>query len=624
MTLKSLNKKFAIASIGLLAAVSLGGAALNLSTVVNAADTQDQISNGTVIINAQQAAPNTAATTNNNGTDTDTGTGTTTPGASGGSAIGNQGTTKNDGTTQTVTGGTMANVTFTATSITPKTTASAMVPGDTSTYTAGSSTPVTTNANGVAEFDKLADGYYDFHQVTTVNGIATVADFIVQVNSEDSTAGTVNVYPKLDMSKSSGVTDTVTTNATSNDGSTNTPNSVVAPSVTDLNGDGTTQDENATFSTDNGLTAADGSANTTTAGAGDKVYFNVNSVFDSSMVNNGNGSNVYGTYTITDTLPSTVTAGTPTVSYTDTSGNYLGTLVSGADYNYDASTGAITLTSSGMDKLETAIAANGGSTGSNVGQVIINAQYSATVNGGTVGQVQDSATTAITNAYGAVLSTTTPIVTTVNVGGLDFTKTDGTNPITASGATFTLVKAASQADAIALVEANSASFTNTATFTPSKMTLGSASFVTGDTTGTADTTATTAITVTTSNGTAAFTGLNLVDNNVDQYNTDNYYAVEVKAPTGYQLPAATTGDNVFGQKNATINYGSSTGGQTALLADTTPTATDNEIANQKPFALPFTGGEGLAGIVIIASVAGLAAFAIRRRKNADEEVHEVK
>lgn len=58
----------------------------------------------------------------------------------------------------------------------------------------------------------------------------------------------------------------------------------------------------------------------------------------------------------------------------------------------------------------------------------------------------------------------------------------------------------------------------------------------------------------------------------------------------------------------------------AVKASTSPQATDITITNSKPFALPFTGGEGLAGIIAIASVSGVVAFTIKRRKGNEEEV----
>lgn len=175
-----------------------------------------------------------------------------------------------------------------------------------------------------------------------------------------------------------------------------------------------------------------------------------------------------------------------------------------------------------------------------------------------------------------------------------------------AGATFTVVRADNKEDAQDFVEANAAYFNNSASGgTVTNLTSSKAAFVTGDTSGNATTSATAPVTFTTGkDGIATFNGLNLVDNNTDGSNTTNYYLVEVAAPTGYQLPSVTTAANLTG----------------AVTASTAPAATDTTITNNKPFALPFTGGQGLAGIIAIATVSGVIAFAIKRRKDNEEEV----
>ena len=211
MTFKSINKKFALASLGLLAAATLAGAGTGL---VNAKTTnvKDQISNGEVAIYAQSAAGNTSGTTNNDNTNPDTGIANN---QTGGQA-GNSGTTKNDGSQQSTLEGTspsvMSNVTFSAT----KYTGTGVPTGVTDPLFSGSAVTATSDTSGLADFTGLTNGYYLFHQVTTVNGITTVGDFIVQVNTSDSQAGIVNVYPKLDMSSSAGLSDVATTNADDN------------------------------------------------------------------------------------------------------------------------------------------------------------------------------------------------------------------------------------------------------------------------------------------------------------------------------------------------------------------------------------------------------------------------
>ncbi|MDR9867436.1 hypothetical protein RI092_06345 [Lactococcus cremoris] len=200
--------------------------------------------------------------------------------------------------------------------------------------------------------------------------------------------------------------------------------------------------------------------------------------------------------------------------------------------------------------------------------VHLNIIIPSTVKTAVVGSAKDSATTAITNAYGADLSTTAAVQSTLNVGGLDMTKTDASTSAALKGATFTVVRADNKADAQAFVIANAAYFNNSAAGgSVTNPTSAKAAFVTGDSNGNASTTATTPVTFTTGeDGIATFSGLNLVDDNTDTTNTSNYYLVEVAAPKGYQLPAPNTAANLTG----------------AVTASTAPTATDTTITNSKP------------------------------------------
>ena len=75
----------------------------------------------------------------------------------------------------------MANVTFSAT----KYTGTGVPTGVADSAFNGAKVTATSAPSGLADFTGLADGYYLFHQVTTVNGITTVGDFIVQVNHND-------------------------------------------------------------------------------------------------------------------------------------------------------------------------------------------------------------------------------------------------------------------------------------------------------------------------------------------------------------------------------------------------------------------------------------------------------
>lgn len=605
MKLNSLNKKFALASVSLLTISTLAGFGGLVNVNAKTTVVTDQVSNGEVAIYAQSAAGNAVATTNNDGTNPDTGVANN---QTGGQA-GNTGTTKNDGSQQSSLEGStpsvMANVTFSAT----KYTGTGVPTGVADSAFNGAKVTATSAPSGLADFTGLADGYYLFHQVTTVNGITTVGDFIVQVNHNDSQAGIVNVYPKLDMSSSAGLGTSATTNADDNfNGST--PNQIANPNATgDSDQTLTNSDNNAgNENLANGTWVNNGdNQNTTTAAAGNTVSWNVNTVFDSSQTNNGNGTTgVTGTYVVTDQLPnnlvdsSTAAEGTVIVNVTDGSGAKVGTLTATTDY---------TVTNDGNGKIIVTLTPVGQQHAASLlgnADGALNIIIPSTVKTAVVGSAKDSATTAITNAYGADLSMTAAVQSTLNVGGVDMTKTGASTSDALKGATFTVVRADNKADAQAFIIANAAYFNNSAAGgSVANPTLAKAAFVTGDSNGNASTTATTPVTFTTGeDGIATFSGLNLVDDNTDTTNTSNYYLVEVAAPKGYQLPAPNTAANLTG----------------AVTASTAPTATDTTITNSKPFALPFTGGQGLAGIIAIATVSGVVAFAIKRRKDNEEEV----
>lgn len=519
----------------------------------------------------------------------------------------------------------MSNVVFTATQWTGTSApASSDVDGTSENWSTTPAQTVVTNAKGLADFTNLADGYYLFQQTTTVNGIATVRPFIVQVNHSDSQAGVVNVYPKLDISSSSmlGTLATVSKGTVINNYNTNNPNDVdtnssngtvsattgSAAAAQNLknsdNNAGNAADANGSW----GYDATGDNANTTTAGMGDTVNWNVNTVFDSSQTNNNtitkdsNNTAVAptGSYQVIDKLPSNVTLSgtTITVNYTKSDGTAGSlTLTQGTDFTV-GSDNTVTITLSPAEQQQ--IAKDLGNTDGALNFVI-----PTTITTATPGTYQDSPSTLITNAYGADLSTkaTSDNVSTINVGGVDFTKTDGTNPITnvAKGAKFVLVKAKNLKAAQDFEK--TLTISSTGEITDGNVSNDTAELVNTD--GTVPTTASavSVVTMNTADGSVgSWSGLNLVDNNTDKTNTDNYYVVELVSPTGYVLPDTGTAANVFSVK-----------------ADTTPAASDSSVANKKPFILPFTGGEGLTGIIIIATVAGLAAFAIRRRRDNEEE-----
>ncbi|AYF99972.1 beta strand repeat-containing protein [Lactococcus allomyrinae] len=669
-TVKSLNRNVALSCVTLLTITTLGGALLT-TTAAFAAST------GEIIINAQSAAPQMT----NDGTQTGNANIGQTSGAGG---QGNTSGTTNDGSDQSTldANSTMANVTFSATPITPdtasgKTAANMVAPtlasdGTTSTTGAGyvtnnsvnSGNPynATTNSNGVATLSSLPNGYYLVQQETKVGGVYEIQPFIVNVDGNTgsttnptSPGAVTNVYPKLDLTTTMNTQNTAVTDA--KDAVTNTLNNNTAtlndlsPATSAKTGALNTPTLNQSDLTD--LNTSD-TGNTTTAAGGNQVSFNLNTSFDSSQVTNAatgsttsisytdsSGNNyITGNYGITDILPTDsstkqqlatlnnnltgdVTSDITIPSIVITTGDDAGkdlllSLTPNVDYkatSTDGKTITITLTSQGQVDIANQIAI---ATGTPVGQIsgTLNIQVATTVPTTAVGSAMNLVTTNVTNAFGTTLTTgsagNTTASSTLNVGGLDIEKVDTDNsPIknVANGATFVLINAASWADAQKLVKDNAASFDNTI---PTKqITDGTASLVLGNSSGAVDASGATTTPVfsvsSTTDGTLSFTGLDLSgagnSSKTTQGNSNmgvggNYYAVEVKAPTGYQLPNPSTGANVFGPTNS-------------MNVSTNPT--QNLIQNSKPFALPFTGGKGIIGVIILAGALTVGGVMIRKR-----------
>lgn len=570
MKVNPMNKKFTLASVVLLAAVS--NIIIPSSSVWAVTTTiKNQVSNGEVVIYAQQAGPSSSTATGN--------------------AIGNNdGTQQSAGESSTSTATnnlTMSNVEFSATKITPTGAASAMVnsTGDVvpSAFTsdAASRKIQKTNVNGMTDFTGLTDGYWLFHQITLVGGVQTVKDFIVTVNTSDTAnKGPLNVYPKQDMSKVKNLFDIVATNADDNYNG-KTPNELVSPNA-----------DNTTLIDTN---AADGS-NTTTASAGSRVGWNVNTTFDKSQWTNTSDvvtapdipDNVKAKFTIEDTIPTGFTIGTPSLRAGTTA------LVPETDYTMTVTNQvvSVSLTTAGIKKVAALL-------DSSTPTINMNLYIPTTVSGTvTAGTYRDSAKTVITNAYGVDLSST-PKNSSVNIGGVQITKTNGTAAITASPSTFVLVRAKNEAAADALVKKYASAFNGS---TSELSTLPVAYSATENASFVAKADGSIAVEGTGTSGVATFSGLNLVDTNTDTEYTMNYYAVEVIAPDGYQLPTATTAANV-----------------TKVNASTTPSAHNNDIVNNRPFPLPFTGGAGIVAIVLVAGVTGFAALVIRKKKEEAEE-----
>ena len=488
MKINTRKREFTLASVVLLAAVS--NMMVSQSAVEAVTTTiKNQVSNGEVVIYAQQAGPSSVAATGN--------------------AIGNNdGTqqTAGESSTSTATNNlTMSNVQFSATKITPTGAASAMVnsTGDvvTSAFTADISTRKIqkTDTNGMTDFTGLTDGYWLFHQMTLVGGVQTVKDFIVTVNTSDTTnKGPLNVYPKQDMTKYKNLFDIVATNADDNYNG-KTPNELVSP-----NADTTTLID----------TNESDAANTTTAAVGNKVGWNVNTTFDKSQWANTSDTvtspdiadNVKAQFTIEDTIPAGFTIGIPTLMAGTNA------LTSEVDYTMTITNQvvSVSLTADGMEKVA-------GLLDTTTGRRNMNLYIPTTVSSSvTAGEYKDNAKTTIINAYGVDLSSTQKNAT-VNVGGVQLTKTDGSSAITSSPATFVLVRAKDAAAAEALVKKHASSFNGSTSDLSSLPTTYSstdkASFVTQ-----AD--GTLAVKTTGTSGVATFTGLNLVDTNTDTENTN--------------------------------------------------------------------------------------------------------
>ncbi|KZK06642.1 Flagellar hook-length control protein FliK [Lactococcus cremoris] len=631
MKLNSLNKKFALASVSLLTFSALAGFGGLVNVNAKTSATTDQVSNGEVAIYAEQAAPTGSNVdgTNNDGSD-QSGLNTNNVAGDGSGQTNVGGTANNPGATGTVYG--MQNVTFDVYSITSTTgKTSDMDPSklgynddgsisglsDADITLGSKATSGTTDATGLADITGLSDGYYLIYQVTTVGGIRTVQPFIIQVNTADASAGVLNVYPKMNLGSSNTAADSVLVKGDPTDTVTD-PNTVSNSKLSTTGATGTTSDD-VTYANQ------DVNSNVNTAGSNDTVTWNINSVFDQSQVTNSDnaGNNVTGSYSITDTQDSGNPAGLSTltvskVNVTNSDGKILGALSSGTDYT--VSGGTVTLTTAGQLKAAGLIAADAGSTKTYGTTGGINVQYTSTVSDAAIGVFKDAPSTNIVNAYGTNLSDSsvnTGIKASVlNVGGIDFQKVDAHSTSTLlKGAQFVLVQAKTAADAQNLVETNTRLFNNETQTDGSAfvaVTSDNAKFVT-DSTGKA------LLATTNASGVAEFTALNLVDTNTDASNTANnngtYYAVEVHAPNkadgndnNYALPTVSTAANVFPVNATTTSFNGS------------GTTDSNTISNTQPFALPFTGGQGLAGIIAIATVSGVVAFAIKRRKDNEEEV----
>ncbi len=556
MTLKRLHKKFNIASILLISATTFTGfsAPLALADITGTGT-------GSIIIDGQQAAPSkdtSGNVTNYPGTTND-GSDQASLDTSGATGDGTGNTNVGGAATPDAVGGVygMANVSFHVQSIVA---ADGKTPGDmsatdSSTYQTGPNgdTTITTDSTGIATATTLPDGYYLIHETTLVGGITPIADFIVQVVNGNTT----KVYPKLSL-----------TTANNNTG-------------TEVNHD-TNPIDGSAIPVKNGATNADWSPNneTTTAAEGKQVDMILTPTFDASMMTTeaiANGAaNSTAKYIITENIDKGVTV--------SSSGITIDGLTSGTDYTTTVTGGSgspsvvtITLTPAGIAKAA-ALTTDGDATAANTQ---LKVTVPTTVDSDFVGTVNSTYTTTVTNAYGTTLDNTDTSTTkeTINVAGGQLTKEDASTKTPLAGAEFTIVAAASATDAVAVVG--------------------------GDTTKGTIVDSTTANHTTTSTGMTTFEGLSLpVGTTGDGTATTDgvtYWAVETKAPTGYQLPSSSASATQL-----TVSTGSSP------LSNVT-------IDNNRTLDLPFTGGQGILGILVLSGMIGTAAFLIRRHQTTDEE-----
>ena len=467
----------------------------------------------------------------------------------------------------------LSNVGFSAVKIVPASgyTVTTMDPSNPSTYNlVGSAVIGTTGADGTATLNigtgSENDGYYLVTQTTSSDGITAAAPFIVQVplnytgtSPDGSWTYDVNVYPKLDASQYTNPDKTI-----------------------GLNDETNTDKQSSIF-------------------AGQNVTWNLATNFPTSMrIKNSDGSFTYGKAEFKDQLDSNLTYQSITFSTAlqNTSPNSFSqitplTLIADEDYTLSTTKGMvdIILKNTGIDKVLKALpAATPGNTSMFIPNIttMVSANY-------TVGQIGNSFIPNLTNAYGVNLNPnsnpsnpgtpTTPGGQTPDLylGALSLKKVDSVSGTVLQGAVFGIATSAAKASAGDFVQKGS-----DGTLYADKESVPKGVQTT-------DYTQKTDVT-----GQAQFSGLKLVDktavDSVDKVNT-TYYVTEISAPTGYNTP------NGPFQVTAGI---------------TTPVNKLTNNLNGEKIKLPFTGGQGIIGLIIIAGVAAGGSIIIRRRKTIDE------
>jgi hypothetical protein len=467
----------------------------------------------------------------------------------------------------------LSNVGFSAVKIVPASgyTVTTMDPSNSSTYNlVGSAVIGTTGADGTATLnigtDSANDGYYLVTQTTSSDGITAAAPFIVQVplnytgtSPDGSWTYDVNVYPKLDASQYTNPDKTIGLN------------------------DGTNTDKQSSIF------------------VGQNVTWNLATNFPTSMrIKNSNGSFTYGKAEFKDQLDSNLTYQSITFSTAlqNTSTNSFSqitplTLIADEDYTLSTTKGMvdIILTNTGIDKVLAALpAATPGNTSMFIPNIttMVSANY-------TFGQIGNSFIPNLTNAYGVNLNPnsnpsnpaipTTPGGQTPDLylGALTLKKVDSVSGTVLKGAVFGIATSATKASAGDFVQKGS-----DGTLYADKESVPNG-VKTADYTQTTDT-----------NGQATFVGLQLQDNTgvtTESSANTTYYISELSAPTGYNKP------------NGPFQV-------TAGITNPLNNLTNN--LNGENIKLPFTGGQGIIGLIIIAGVAAGGSIIIRRRKTIDE------
>ncbi|MFC4652348.1 SpaH/EbpB family LPXTG-anchored major pilin [Lactococcus nasutitermitis] len=551
-TFKTLNRKLSLATVSLLTVTTLGSSILAVSA--DTSGSPDTATPRSLVIHANAGANTTPPTENLDGTDN----------------------TDMDNIDP------MSNVTFSYTQIEPLAgqSATTMNPNDSNTYVVvegGKTGTLTTDETGTATADLgTTNGYYLVQQVTQGGGITAMDNFIAQVPMNGGGTSTdgewnynVNVYPKLDMDKESGSDKTLGL----------------------------------------GTSSADGSYKQQSIFAGQDVTWNLVQGFPESMRSeNPDNTYNYGSLSLTDQLSEDLTYKSISFSMAlqDTTDNSISnltdlTLTEGTDYTLTGTSGAgskvvLTLTNVGIDKIMAAYP----TVGDNQKAVFVTNLTTTVSSDYKYGQIGNSYLPDVENAYGTDLTPgenpsnpegnpnnpedNTPGNTPdVYLGAVSIAKVDSTSGTALAGATFAIAIDEDHAKNGDYIQKD----TTTGMLYPDK-----AAVPEGVTT--EDYTETTSAT-----GAATFGGLELTDPGTDEAGdakttAKDYYLVETAAPEGYDVAPTPFKVTATYDNSATANI-------------------DNNLDGDS-IHLPFTGGQGMIGLVVVAGVAASASLVIRRRK----------